>query len=225
MSVAPSPVWFIPLTRRVDKATYPHFNIYPPHAQALVPFVEGAHRPETRPSHEEPETKVSLHSSTTTPIAPEHPTAAERVSGRPHGLTIISKQQEHFEEPPSLSSAPTVSPLRSCGSVPSVDGLDGQDSSSPRPRVLLAFDSFPSIETRMIQPGDETTEPLDMVSTGITRSQSLSVRPTTPKKRQSALVTQKIRALGATIESTEPVFDRPVRRSTSSLPISQATGA
>ena len=54
----------------------------------------------------------------------------------------------------------------------------------------------------------------------LTRSQSLSARPTTPKRRQSALIAQRIKALSTTVEPSEHVFDRPVRGSMRPLSVS-----
>ena len=221
MSVAPPAVCFFPLICCVDKAAYPHFNIFPPCVQALVPLAEDVPRlKRTRRSREELHNEVALRLPTTIPVSPEHLTSTDRVPGQPYGLMIAPKQQELFEEPVSLSSTPTVSPLRLRRRVPSLNQLNVRNSSPPRSRISPASDSFPFIETMLSQSKDETAEPLEVVPTALTRPQSLSVRPTTPKRRQSALITQRIMALNATMESPEPVFNRPIRRSTSSLPIS-----
>lgn len=212
MSVASSVVCLIPLIRPVDKAVYPRFNIYP----SPVPLVKHAPRPEgTDRGHKELDNEAALHLSSTTPVSPKAHTAADMISWQPYGLTIIARQQELYEEPLSLSSTPTVSPLRLRRRVPSLK-LDERDSGPLQPRTSSAFDIFQS----MSQSKDETAEPLDMVPTAPTRSQSLSVRPVTPKRRQSALIAERIRALNAAIESPEPTIDRPARRSTRSLPIS-----
>jgi hypothetical protein len=222
MSAAHFVARFTPLIGRVDEAAYPHFNIYPPCVQPIVPFVKDAPRPKkARKSHKELHNEVALQSPTT---ISEHPTAADRVSRRPDGLTIIAKKREVFEEQMPLSPTPTVPPLRLRRNVASLNQLNGGNYSPPLLRFSPAFDSFPSIDTRLSQSEDEATEPLDAESTALARSQSLPVRPTTPKRRQSALITQKIKALNATIDSPDPdpdpVFYRPVRRLTRSLPIS-----
>jgi len=174
-------------TLEIYKASYPHFNIYPRCAQASVPLVKDA--PRQKMVHKSHE--EVLHCLTTTiPDIAERPTAADR---------------------------PTILPLRLRRRVPSLDQLNGRNSSPPQPRVSPAFDGFPSIERTLSQSEDETTEPLDMGSMALTRSQSLPVRPTTPKRGRSALITQKIKALNATMESPDPDFDH---RSTRSLPIS-----
>ena len=213
MSAAPSFFSLNPLICRVDKAAYPHFNIYPPCVQALAGLKE------TLKTHKEHHDEAALHLPTTILVCPEYPTATDRVSSQPQGLTTIPKNQELFEEPLPLSLSSTVSPLRLRRKAPPLKQLKGRNFSPPRPRVSPALDSFTSIETWLSQSEDETAELLDMVSMAPTRSQSLSVRPTTPKKRQSALITQRIKALNATAEPPEPISDRPIRRSTKSLPI------
>ena len=144
--------------------------------------------------------------------------AADRVSLQPHKLTIVAKQQELVDEPESLPSVPTMPPLRLRKRFPSLDQPNGQNPSPSRPRVSPVFDGFPSIETRLSQLKGEMTEILGSTPTALKRSQSLYTQRT-PKRRQSALITQRIKALNAAAESLEPVLDRPVRRSTRSLPI------
>jgi hypothetical protein len=58
----------------------------------------------------------------------------------------------------------------------------------------------------------------------MTRSKSLSAKPTTPKRRQSALIAERIKALSATVESPEHVSDRPVRRSSRPFHVSPTKG-
>lgn len=211
------PVRFISLICRVDKPAYPHFDIYPSWVQVLVPLAQDVPRPKKAcKSHKE------LHDEVppclpTTPDVLEDPPSTDRASRRLRRLTIVAKQQEPVERLP-LPLVPKVSPLRR--RVSSLNQLNGQSSSPSRPRVSPVFDRFPSIETRLSQSDDEAAEPLDKVPTALTRSKSLSAKPTTPKRRQSALIAQRIKALSATIESPEPDFDRPVRRSIRSLPIS-----
>jgi len=132
-------------------------------------------------------------------------------------LHCLTTTTPDIAERPTAADRPTVLPLRLRRRVPSLDQLNGRNSSPPQPRVSPAFDGFPSIERTLSQSEDETTEPLDMGSMALTRSQSLPVRPTTPKRGRSALITQKIKALNATMESPDPDFDH---RSTRSLPIS-----
>ena len=200
----------------VDRTVYPHFNLYPSWVQTLVPPVQDTPRPKTARKNYN-----GLHDgvSPRLPTIPDIP-AAGGVSRRPRGLTIVAKQQEPVEEPP-LPSVPKLSPLRR--RVPSLYQPDGRNSSPSRPRVSPVFDRFPSIETRLSQSEDEAAQPSDRVPVVLTRSQSLSAKPTTPKRRQSALITQRIKALSATIESPEPVFNRPLRRSTTPFPISPSS--
>lgn len=165
-----------------------------------------------RKSSMELDNEVVLHLPTIIPVSPEHTSAADMVLGRPYGLTIIAKRQELFDE----SLAPTVSPLGLRRRVPSLNQLSGRGPCSPQPHVSAASGSPPSIETRFSQSEDETAEPSPV---SLTRSRSLPVRPTTPKRRQSALITQKIKALNAAAEPPEPIFDRSGRKPTRSLPI------
>lgn len=135
-----------------------------------------------------------------------------------HGLSIVTRQQEFVDEPEPLHSVPTVRPLRLRRALPSLDQFNGRNSSPPRPRVSPVFDGFPSIEARLSQLKGEMTEGLGPASTALKRSQSLHTLRT-PKRRQSALITQRIKALNAATEPSGSVLDRPVRRSTRSLPI------
>ena len=198
--------------RSVDKAAYPHFNLYPPCLQALaLPSNEVPLPKQGRRSYEELPTDVILR---TIQNDQGGPTTTDT---EPHGLTMISKQSELVEEPAPFSPVPAVSPLRLRRRIPSSGQSSGWDSSTSRPSVSSVSDNLPSIETMLSQSEDEVTKPLDVA---LTRSQSLPVRPTTPKRRQSALIAQRIKELNATVEPPEPSFDRPVRRSTKSLPIS-----
>ena len=128
-----------------DKAAYPHFNIYPSWVRALAPPVRDAPLPKkTRKSHKELHDEVAPYLPT---VVPESPTATDKVTRRPRGLTIVAQRQKPAEEhasPPILK----VSPLRK--RVPStLIQLDGLNPSPPRPRVSPVFDSFPSIEARL----------------------------------------------------------------------------
>ena len=220
MSVSPSVTRFNLLIYRVDQTTYPHFNIYPPCVQALATPIKDTPRPKARNNHWETHNEVTLRISTTLPGDREDSTRKERVSRRPRGLTIVTGRPELVGER-SLPSVLDASPPRLLGRVPSLDQFDGQDLSPSRPRPMSpVFDRSPSIETRLSRLQSETVELFDVAPKGLTRSQSLSAKPTTPKRRRSALITQRIKELSATAESPEPVLDRHVRRSTSFLPIS-----
>lgn len=220
MSATPFVVGFIPLICLVDKAAYPHFNIYPPFVRPIAPLVKDAPRPED--IRKEPHNEVALDMPIIAPVSVEHPTG-DGISRRSYGLTAIAKTREVFEEPLPLPSTPAVSPLRLRRRVSpyALNQLNGRDSSSLLPRVSPAFDSFLTVEARLTQSEDEASEPSDVMSTTLARSQSLPERPPTPKKRQSALIAQKIMALSATVDPPEPdpVFHRPLRRLTRSLPI------
>jgi len=197
------PVGFTHLS--LDKAAYPHFNIYPSWVEALVPSVQDAPPPKkAHKSYGELHDEIAAH----LPAAIlNNSTATGGIARRPRGLTIVAKQKE-----PS-SPAPKVSPLRR--RVVSSNQLNGRNISPSRPRVSPVFDRFPSIETRLSQSGVEPSA----ASVTLKRSQSLSSRPTTPKRRQSALIAERIKALNATFEPPEPTFGRLVRRATRSLPI------
>jgi hypothetical protein len=144
----------------------------------------------------------------------------DRISRRSRGLTVVAKQRELVEEPaPISSSVPVVPPLRLRKRIPSVGQLNGRNSSPSRPRASPVFDAFPSIESRLSKSMDGVAGSVNVGATALTRSQSLYVQPTTPKRRQSALIMQRIEALNAAVESTGPASDRSIRRSTSPLPI------
>lgn len=211
-ATTPSVLWFVLLTRRVDKVAYPHFNVYPAWVRVLVPLTQDAPRlKEPRKSHKELHDEVAPHLPTTIPDVPRNSKAMGR---RPRGLTIVARRQEPGEMP-ALPSIPKVSPLRRRVSSPYWPS--GQNPSPIRRRVSPVFDGFPSIEARLSQSEDEAAEPSNGVTVTLTRSKS---HPTTPKRRQSALITEKIKALSAAAEPPEPVFDRPVRRSIRPLPVS-----
>lgn len=205
------------LTRRADKAAYPHFNIYPSCVRALVFPARNVLRPKKpRKSHRELHEEVALYLHTTIPNNIESPRAVSKPSRRHRGMTIVVKQPEPVEKSP-------LPPVRKVSLVlkriSSLNLLSGRNTSPSQPRVSPEFDSFPSIETRLLQSDFEVAKPSDADPVILTRSQSLSARQSTPKRRKSALVMQRIKALGANSESPEPAFDRPVRRSTRSLPV------
>ena len=204
------------LTCRTDKATYPHFNIYPSWVRALVlPARDVPRRKVPRKSHKELHEEIvpRLH---TIPDDTEVPKVANRLSRRHRGMTIVAKRPEPVEKPrlPQVRKVSLV--LRR---VSSLNLLNGQNTSPPRPRVSPEFDGLPSVETRLLRSEYETAKSSDADPVVLTRSQSLSARPSTPKRRQSALIAQRIKALSVNSESPEPVPDRPARRSTRSLPI------
>ena len=200
----------------VDEVARPHLEIYHSWAQALVPQ-DPLQPKKARKSHKELHDEVAPHLPTTITDAPENPPARSKISGRRRGLTIFIGRQDPMEGPvlPSASKVPPL-PRR----VLSLDQFNGHNYSPSRPRVSPVFDRFPSIETRLSQSEDEAVEPSDTAPAALKRSQSLAARPTTPKRRQSALIAERIRALNAAVESPEPVIDRPIRRSTRPLPIS-----
>lgn len=180
----------------------------------MVLPAQGTPRPEkARKSYRALRDEVAPPLPTTIPDVPKDPKAMGR---RPRGLTIVARRQEPGEVP-ALPSIPRVSPLRR--RVTSPNWPSGQNPSPIRPWVSPVFDRFPSVEARLSQSEDETAEPSNGVRVTLTRSKSLS-QPTTPKRRQSALITEKIKALSAAAEPPEPVFDRPVRRSIRPLPVS-----
>lgn len=202
------------LIRRVDKAAYPHFNIYPSWVQVLAPPSKSTPRlKKARKSYGELVDELAPHLPVTIPDVPK---VSKAMGRRPRGLTIVARRQEPGEVP-ALPSIPKVSQLRRRVSSP--NWLNGQNPSPIRLRVSPVFDGFSSIEARLSQSEDEAAEPSNGVTVTLMRSKSLS-HPTTPKRRQSALIAEKIKALSAAAEPPEPVLDRPVRRSMRPLPVS-----
>lgn len=196
-------------TLRADKTAYPHFNIYPSWIRTLVLPAQDVLRPKkARKSYKELHDEVAPRLPTAILDDTEGPTATDGVSRRPLRLTIPVKQRGPAEKL-SLSSVPQVSLVLK--RVYSLNQINGRNPSPSRPRVSPVFDSFPSIETRLSQPSDT-------VPVALTRSQSSPTQPPTPKRRQSALIAQRIKALNATLESPEPASDRPARGLTRSLP-------